>query len=92
MNRQVSSGTAEAIALDDEVAKEIGSKRKDIRAVMKKPLLMLHILETDADNSLAAFGVSFPGGINSGNQTIRLKINTVYLNSLMDEVDESYDD
>ena len=92
MNRQVSSGTAEAIALDDKVAKEIGSKRKDIRAVMKKPLLMLHILETDADNSLAAFGVSFPGGINSGNQTIRLKINTVYLNSLMDEVDESYDD
>lgn len=88
--RQVSSGSSEAIVLDDATRKLVGSKRKEIRAIMKRPLLMLHILETDEDHSLAAFGISFPGGINSGNHTVRLKINPVYIASLAE--DDEYDD
>lgn len=99
LNRQVSSGSAESIVLNSEIAKELGSNRKDIRQRMQRPLLMLHILENknsplrDSQNSFAAFGVSFPGGINSGNQTVRLKINTVYLDKLKDQLDDdNYDD
>lgn len=60
---------------------------------------MLHILENKLPtnpngNSIAAFGVSFPGGIKSQNQTIKLKINTVYLDNLRElfEDEGDYDD
>ena len=97
-NRQISSGNAESIVFSKLESKELGSKRKDIRLNMKKPLLMLHILENKSlpnskDKSIAAFGVSFPGGIKSQNQTIRLKINTVYLDKLKEQFeDDDYDD
>ena len=100
LNRQVSSGSAESIVLSDLEAKEIGSKRKDVRLRMKRPLLMLHVLENKItpemkaeNNSHAAFGVSFPGGINSGNnKTVKLKINTVYLDKIKDLFEDDYDD
>jgi hypothetical protein len=99
LNRQVSSGSSESIVFDAEKAKAFGSNRKDIRQNMERPLLMLHILENKKDdprgnnNSFAAFGVSFPGGINSGNQTVRLKINTVYLDNLQEQMEgEESDD
>jgi len=87
LNRQVSSGSSEAIVLDDDTRKRLKNQRKDIRAKMTKPLLMLHVLETEEDTALAAFGISFPGGINSGNHTIKLKINTVFLKDLLEELD-----
>jgi len=66
---------------------------------MPRPLLMLHVLENKQpnprlhENSFAAFGASFPGGIDSGNKTVRLKINTVYLESLQEQLeDDDYDD
>ena len=83
LNRQVSSGSAEGIVLEEEDRKRLKSKRKDIRAIMSKPLLMLHILETPEDDMLAAFGISFPGGIKSDNKTIRLKINSVYIQDIL---------
>lgn len=89
-NRQVSSGTSESIALPDELRKELGSNRKDIRRELKRPLLMLHILQTEPVPELAAFGISFPGGINSCGKTVVLKINTVYIENLLNE--EEYDD
>ena len=88
-NRQVSSGNAEAIVfLNDNI--NLGSNRKSIREKMKRPLLMLHVLdgiEKDVTETkeLAAFGISFPGGIESTKETIRLKINTVYIQNLLDE-------
>lgn len=91
LNRQVSSGSAEAIVFSKEERQELGSKRKDIRAKMKKPLLMLHILDTTEDHELAAYGISFPGGIKSNNQTIRLKINSVYIQEIM-SIEENSDD
>ena len=81
-NRQVSSGVAESVAFSEE-DKGLGSKRKEIRGKMKRPLLMLHLLEAkeremaQPEYCLAAFGVSFPGGITSANKTIKLKINSV---------------
>lgn len=43
-NRQVSTGTAESVALPEEKRRELGSDRKTIRSEMDRPLLMLHIL------------------------------------------------
>ncbi len=60
---------------------------------MSRPLLMLHIIEPNpeisgiADNALAAFGASFPGDVLSDAETITLKINTVYYNNLLKEVE-----
>lgn len=90
LNRQVSSGSAEAIVFPKEVRSTLGSNRKNIREKMVKPLLMLHVLDTKVDNQLAAFGISFPGGISSTDKTIKLKINSVYIQELLDE--EEYDD
>lgn len=106
-NRQVSSGNAEEVTLTDEQKADLKrmseekklnkklefSRRKETRALLKKPLLMLHILngkvfeEINGEKKqvdeveLAAFGISFPGGIESGNKNIRLKVNTVYIAS-----------
>jgi hypothetical protein len=90
LNRQVSSGNAEAIAIPHKDRKRVGGKRKNIRQNMEKPLLMLHVLDTSIDDKLAAFGISFPGGVSSKNKTIKRKINSVYIKNLLDE--EEYDD
>lgn len=99
-NRQVSSGNSEAIVLMDEERKYINSKREDIRKKMKKPLLMLHILEAKEDidenqskvidEKLATFGVSFPKSIKSEKRDVFLKINTVFIKNLLEE--EEFDD
>jgi len=85
-NRQVSAGSSESIALNQELRKELGSNRKKIRQHLKNPLLMLHILETSNDKRLAAFGISFPGDVLSQGETISLKINTVYYKNLLEEL------
>ncbi|WP_010249802.1 Z1 domain-containing protein [Myroides injenensis] len=103
-NRNISSGNAESIALDIETRNAHQSKRTEIRRLMKRPLLMLHIIEpeikdskidaSDIPNELATFGVSFPGSVNSIEETVKLKINTVYYESLLKEIEEDsiYDD
>lgn len=97
-HRQVSSGTAEKIALDDGIKKTVGDKRKDIRQHLDKPLLMLHVLEPrDINDKLpfskvAAFGVSFPGGVSGYKKTVKYKVNTVKLQELMTEEAEFDDD
>ncbi|MDY0194953.1 MAG: Z1 domain-containing protein [Sulfurovaceae bacterium] len=85
-NRQVSTGNSESISLNAKIRKELGSNRKKIRQRLTKPLLMLHILETPVDKRLAAFGVSFPGDVLSKQETINLKINTVYYKNLLEEL------
>lgn len=106
LNRQVSSGNAEEITLTADEKKFLKkktaekkinkdsdfSRRKASRSLLKKPLLMLHILKTEVIQEvnrekykieevviLPAFGVSFPGGIESGNKNIRMKVNSVYI-------------
>lgn len=96
-NRQISSGNSEAIVFDKNLRKEIGSKRSLAREKLKNPLLMLHIVEPTFVEKLnidaiAAFGVSFPGNINTKSETIKLKINTVYYQNLLNDANEEYDD
>lgn len=92
-NRQVSSGNAESISLGEIDRKAVGTNRIEARRIMNRPLLMLHIIEPNpeissiADNALAAFGASFPGDVLSDTETITLKINTVYYNNLLKEVE-----
>ena len=86
-SRQVGSGSVEAIALPEELRKKYGNDRKEIRHRLKNPLLMLHILQTEPDPNLAAFGVSFPGNVLSDDETINLTINTVYYASLLEDED-----
>jgi hypothetical protein len=90
-NRQVSSGDAESISLDDTERKMVGQDRKEARKIMKRPLLMLHILQPDDKTmpiELAAFGTTFPGSVLSKSETITLKINTVYYNNLLKDLEE----
>lgn len=97
---QVSSGEAESISLSDEECIGIERKsRRDVRERLKRPLLMLHILEENIENvhdinkqltELIAFGISFPGGIKSVSKTVKLKVNTVYIEKLLEG--EEYDD
>lgn len=96
-NRQVSSGNSEGIALEKEKRKHIGDDRRKIREELQKPLLMLHVLEAQnlepkdkAD--FAAFGISFPGNVLSQDETIKLKINTVFYESLLKELEEEDDE
>jgi hypothetical protein len=97
LNRQVSSGNSEAIALeDDEEIRNDRNNRQLTRSKMKRPLLMLHILQQKLSekqqditpiNTIAAFGISFPGSVLSEEDTIKLKINTVYYQALLEELE-----
>ena len=55
---------------------------------------MLHILDVNENDEkmmeVAAFGISFPGGITSTGKTVKLKINSVYIEKLLNG--EEYDD
>ncbi|QYK65738.1 Z1 domain-containing protein [Paenibacillus sp. S02] len=103
-NRQVSSGSAEFISLSEEERQECGNDRKAARSKLKRPLLMLHIMDGEisleengqinlpSQSDLAAFGISFPGGIESGKRTVKVKINSVTIKNLLNETEEDFDD
>jgi len=91
-NRQVSTGTSESITFNKETRKSLGSNRKEAREKLEKPLLRLHILETDIDNRLAAFGASFPSRIISNTKNIQLIINTVCQQQFLNFTDEEQAD
>ena len=93
LNRQVSSGNSESIAIaDPELRKILSNKRKDSRSVRTKPLLMLHILEVEDKEKtpslfeIAAYGISFHGNAISEDKPVRLMINTVYFDQLLENL------
>lgn len=91
-NRQVSSESAEAIALKGMDEFKGIFKRNDVRQKMLRPLLMLHVLQPQGEDlgglsALAAFGVSFPGKGSSRQHTVTIKINTVYYQNLLKELE-----
>lgn len=98
-NRQVSSGNAEAISLGKEQKERIKGDRVRARMEMARPLLMLHLVQPEfqtnenGPETLAAFGVSFPGDALKAD-TVMLKINTVYYSNLLKELnsEEESDD
>lgn len=82
---------------------ELYSVRKAVRNIMRRPLLMLHIIDgnlvdpkkntDDKKVNVAAFGISFPGGIKSMTRNVRLQVNSVYLRNMKNLLeDEVYDD
>jgi hypothetical protein len=93
-NRQVSSGSAEAVTIENEQSRlAVKNNRRLARASSERPrpILMLHVLETEAPNDpiipeIAAFGVSFDGSVLSDAPTVRMLINTVYYQNLFDSL------
>ena len=98
LNRQVSSGNAEALSIENDLTRQrVGNNRRETRKEMERPLLMLHIIEQKFPDDqierpipvgeIAAFGVSFPGSVLSKEDTVKIKINTVYYQNLIDELE-----
>ena len=99
--RKISSGTPELALFNDETIKEInsldfkkGEKTRYIRKKLKKPILMLHILNIPSFcEKLPAFGVCFPNNGIGHSQTVEYIINSVYIKELNEQLDyETYDD
>lgn len=90
-NRQLSSGDAESLPLPEQVRREIGADRKKARNIRNKPLLMLHLIESEIEptndnslefNILAAFGISFHGSPFDRKETIKVKANKVLIRNI----------
>ncbi|WP_419802128.1 Z1 domain-containing protein [Mucilaginibacter sp.] len=105
-NRQVSSGSAESIGIaDPELRKKYAADRGETRKNLPRPLLMLHIIEPTFNKNgeptkeygideIVAIGASFPGDVTSKEDIVTLKINTVYYQNLLRdlELDQASDD
>jgi hypothetical protein len=93
-NRQVSSGSSEAATIADEQERlAVKNNRRLARASAgrPRPILMLHVLETEAPNDpiipeIAAFGISFNGSVLTDAPTVKMLINTVYYQNLFDSL------
>lgn len=85
-NRQVSSGSSEAVSLNEQERKRVGDNRAAARVLLPRPLLMLHVLETDRGD-FVAFGISFPGDSLDAGQPIRMTINTVFYRDLLSQLE-----
>lgn len=72
--------------------------RKKMRKLRKKPLLLLYFIEgvnKDSDTDffdLLGFAVSFDGDIETSKQMTKLKINTVYYQNLLENINSDNDD
>ena len=97
-NRQLSSPGNEAISITNEVIRKKLSKennRKRIRKIREdqkgNPLLMLYVLDLFDKNKIlvksnvVALGMSFPGNALSTTETVKMKINTVYYDDLLNQ-------
>lgn len=87
----------------DEILRSF-SARKEARRLLKRPVLMLHLIKADIientnelekkrveDNlEIAAFSISFPSSIGDESVPITIRVNSVYLKNL--ELDSDYDD
>lgn len=109
-NRRISSGDAEFIMLtEDEKAVAIKnstpekrSKSEELYKFVKKPLLMLHLIQPKEESAgysendariIPAYGINFPGNINVEDNSYSIKANSVYMKTLTELMnDESGDD
>lgn len=92
---RVSSGDSELTVFDKETKKEINKlkiekniiKSEEIRKRMKNPLLMLHIIEEkdNKDNTIPAYGVSFPKRDGIEIKSYKVALNTVLIKQLLKE-------
>lgn len=75
-----------------------GTNRKLMRKLRSRPLLLVYIIQSKIldknitlDNILG-FSVSVDGDIDSNSQTIKMVVNTVYYQNLLENLKEDYDD
>ena len=87
----------------DEILRSF-SARKEARRLLKRPVLMLHLIKADIiENTnelekkyveqnleIAAFSISFPSSIGEESVPITIRVNSVYLKNL--ELENDYDD
>lgn len=99
--RKLSSGSPEELALTEPDKKilegktfeERGDRTRFVRSRLKRPLLMLHVMNAqNFDSRLAAFGVCFPDNGLGTSQTVSYKVNTVFETGLDDLLSEEEDD
>ena len=99
--RKLSSGSPEALVLTELDRKDLetktfekrGDRTRFMRSRLKRPLLMLHIMNAqNFDSQLAAFGVCFPDNGLGTSQTVSYKVNTVFETGLDDLLSEEADD
>lgn len=100
--RKVSSGNAEKYALDREELKKVqetieykkqnnqlhkGEETTLIRQALTKPVLMLHIIESQelSSENIAAFGVCFPYSNSYQTQSINYVVNSVKQREILEE-------
>ena len=96
--RHISTGSLESVLFSSEECRY--KTRKDLRAMMEKPLLLLHVMDIKVFDSrdrktfleefenVPAFGISFPGDVNSDSKIIKAKINRVYVEQLINDIRE----
>jgi hypothetical protein len=75
-----------------------GTNRKLMRKLRSRPLLLVYFIQSNIDkknitlDNILGFSVSFDGDIDSNSQTIKMVVNTVYYQNLLDNLNEIYDD
>jgi len=91
--RHISTGTLEKVLFSKEESKD--KSRRDLRAMMEKPLLCLHVMDVTTKNGdeykdVPAFGISFPGDVDDDPNIVKAKVNQVFVDQLIaDMKDES---
>jgi hypothetical protein len=89
------------IAINDDVS-QYKTDRKAMRAVRKiktgKPLLLIYFVQSQITNTntfinnILGFSISFDGSIDSKSNTVKMVVNTVYYQHLLENLNEKYDD
>jgi rhodanese-related sulfurtransferase len=75
-----------------------GTDRKKMRKIRKKPLLILYLIESEIKDinkvldNLMGFSVSVDGDIDSNTHMVKMIVNTVYYQNLLDNLNENCDD
>ena len=75
-----------------------GTNRKLMRKLRTRPLLLIYFIQSNIldttitlDNILG-FSISVDGDIDSNSQTVKMVVNTVYYQNLLENLNELYDD
>lgn len=98
---RVSSGNSELLPIDKTIKKEIINKFKgdfneettrafEIRKNLKRPLLMLHIIQPsdNEQDAIPAYGISFPVSLTDKIESKIFRINSVYIKELITQQEE----
>jgi hypothetical protein len=75
-----------------------GNNRKLMRKLRERPLLLIYFIQSKISNinttidNILGFSVSVDGDIDSNSQIVRMVVNTVYYQNLLENINEEYED